>query len=256
MRPKNTKLAIICATSNEYTRFRNCLDPQTERELKGRRISIWSNEAVVATIIHAGPGKIQCASATQLLIDEFSPNLVVDAGAAGSLDSSNQIGSVICAQSCYEYDIRPIEQFAQLSRDLTTYTIAADPDSQIRQILTELFRYAVSTRMVPSVIFGDIASGERNVVDKATREQLRNAFNAHACNWETAAVLKTAQLNGIGCLSFRVITDNADEESASDYKGNLGSCLDGLMQLLKEFLSAGWMPKTIAAREAYKLESN
>jgi len=229
-------------------RFRDYVGPQSGRKLKGRRILTLSNETIVTTIIHAGPGKVGCASATQLLIDEFSPDLVVDAGAAGSLDPSFQIGTVICAQSCYEYDIRPIEQFAQLSRDLTTFTLAADPDSQIRQILTELFRYAVSTRMVPSAVFGDIVSGERNVVDKATRDQLRSAFNALACNWETAAVLRTALLNGVGCLSFRVITDNADEEAASDYKHNLFSCLDGLMRLLGEFLLAGWTSRIIAAQ--------
>ena len=238
--------ALICATSDEYTRCRDCLNAVTERELKNRRISTWSDETIVTTIIYAGPGKIQCASAAQLLIDEFSPDLVIDSGSAGSLDPSNQIGCIVISEKCFEYDICPVEQFARLSQDLTTSTIAAHPDKRIREILTEFSSYVVESKLIPSVKFGNIASGERNVADAADRERLRIAFNALACNWETAAVLKTAALNGIPSLSIRVITDKADENASNDYRDNLNRSLEILGRFLKAFICEGWACKIIS----------
>jgi nucleoside phosphorylase len=64
----------------------------------------------------------------------------------------------------------------------------------------------MKSKSIPSFRIGNIVSGERNVKDEADREQLRIAFNAFACNWEAAAVLKTAALNGILSLSIRGIT--------------------------------------------------
>jgi adenosylhomocysteine nucleosidase len=245
---KQKRVALVCATSAEYLHCRDQLNPGTEMRLRGRPVSTWSDEGLVASMIHAGPGKIQCASATQLLIDEFSPDLVIDAGAAGSLDPSNEIGCVVCAQNCFEYDICPIDQFTRLSQDLTTVTLAANPDHRIDRILAEFSRCVVSAGLVPSFRIGNIVSGEKNVADAATRERLRTAFNAFACNWETAAVLKTAALNGIGSLSFRVITDSADENALNDYKDNLNRSLTILAACMRALICDGWGHRIITAK--------
>jgi adenosylhomocysteine nucleosidase len=187
MKSERVVVTIICATFDEYAICKDRLRPQTERKLKNRRVSSWSDERLVVALIHAGPGKIQCASATQMIIDEFSPDLVIDVGAAGSLDPLNEIGCVVCVRNCFEYDVCPVEQFSRLSRDLTTSTVAANPDDLTHKILAEFFRYVTNIGEVPSVRFGNVASGEQNVADTAFRKLLQNAFDALACNWETAA---------------------------------------------------------------------
>jgi adenosylhomocysteine nucleosidase len=240
---EKSKIAVVCASTEEYLRCKANFKPQKEIELNARRVCIWANETLDVSIIHAGPGKIQCASATQLLIDKITPEIIIETGAAGSLNPANKIGTVVCIQNCFEYDVCEIEHFDRLAQDLTTTTLAANPVGPIREALTEFSRIAVGTSIVPSIIFGDIASGEMNVKDAVIRDQLRTAFNAVVCSWETAAVLKTASLNGVACLSFRAVTDNADENAASDYKTNLHNSLDGLMHLLKEFFCAGWATK-------------
>jgi nucleoside phosphorylase len=73
------------------------------------------------------------------------------------------------------------------------------------------------------------------------------AFNAIACNWETAAVLKTAALNRISSVSLRAITDTADREALHDYRNNLNRSLDMLSQLLRLLISDGWAYKIITS---------
>ncbi|MCJ7790072.1 MAG: hypothetical protein MUP69_07820 [Candidatus Atribacteria bacterium] len=62
-------------------------------------------------------------------------------------------------------------------------------------------------------------------------------------NWETSSVLKVAQLNEIKSFSFRVITDNADEEIEGDLYANWGKALEIMYKALNKFIFEGWVNK-------------
>ena len=57
-----------------------------------------------------------------------------------------------------------------------------------------------------------------------------------ACNWETLAVLKIAQLNGIKSFSFRVITDNAGKEMKDNLNANWKKALEIMFTALNKFI--------------------
>ena len=56
-------------------------------------------------------------------------------------------------------------------------------------------------------------------------------------------VLKTAQLNGIKSFSFRVITDNANEEMEDNLNANWGKALEIMFKALNKFIFEGWVNK-------------
>jgi len=89
----------------------------------------------------------------------------------------------------------------------------------------------------------NIASGEKDVDDKELSKKLHEKLNTIACNWETSSVLKTAQLNGTKSISFRVITDNADEKMDADYNANNVKALKIMFPVLAKFLFEGWINK-------------
>jgi len=90
---------------------------------------------------------------------------------------------------------------------------------------------------------GNIASGEKNVDNKDLCQKLHNKLDAIACNWETSAVLKTAQLNGIKSLSFRVITDNTGKEMEDNLNANWEKALKIMFRTLNKFIFEGWVNK-------------
>ena len=87
----------------------------------------------------------------------------------------------------------------------------------------------------------NIASGEKDVDNKKLRQKLHEKFNAIACNWETSSVLKIAQLNKVKSLSFRVITDNADEHMNDNFNINSKKALEIMFPVLNEFIFEGWI---------------
>ena len=234
------KVGIICPCKEEYQSCKKILKLNDETELAGRLISSRKGKDVEVIAIQAGAGKIHCASATQLIIDKFQPAFIFDVGAAGSLSEKLSINDIVCAEYSFEYDVCPDNDLTKIPDDLKTSTVLNEISS--KQVLKEFSNW-VEKNMGTIIKIGNIASGEKDVNSKKLRRELHEKLNAIACNWETSSVLKTAQLNGIKSFSFRVITDNADEDMDVNYNANNKKALEIMFPVLNEFLFEGWINK-------------
>ena len=234
------KIGIICPCPDEYQSCKEILKLRNETELAGRIISSRKEKDVEVIAIKAGAGKIHCASAMQLIIDKFEPNFLFDVGAAGSLSEKLSITDIVCAEYSFEYDVCPDDDLTKMTDDLKTSTVLNKASSQ--EALKEFSNW-VEKNMGSIIKGGNIASGDKDVNSKELRQEMNEKLNAIACNWETSSVLKTAQLNGIKSLSFRVITDNADEDMNVDYNENNVKALEIMFPVLKKFIFEGWINK-------------
>lgn len=234
------KVGIICPCSIEYQNCKDALGLKNEIELAGRLISSRLGQNLKVVAIQAGPGKIQCASATQLIIDSFEPDFIFDVGASGSLSEKLSINDIVCGEYSFEFDVCPSDELAKIPDDLKTRTVLNKVSS--KELLKEFSNWA-KENMGTIIKVGNIASGEKNVDNKDIRQKLHNKLDAIACNWEASAVLKTAQLNGIRSFSFRVITDNADEKIKDNLINNWERGLKLLYKVLKVFIFERWLDK-------------
>ena len=234
------KIGIICPCSSEYKSCKKILKLNDETELAGRIISSRKEKDVEAIAIQAGAGKIRCASATQLIIDKFQPDFIFDVGAAGSLSEKLSINDIVCAEYSFEYDVCTDDDLTKMPDDLKTSTVLNKASS--KEVLKEFSNWAKETTG-STIKIGNIASGEKDIDSKELRRELHEKLNAIACNWETSSVLKTVQLNGIKSLSFRVITDNADEHMNDDYEENNKNALEIMFPVLAKFIFEGWINK-------------
>jgi nucleoside phosphorylase len=234
------KVGIICPCDIEYQSCKNILKLHNETELASRLISSRKEKDVEVIAIQAGPGKIQCASATQLIIDKLEPDFIFDVGASGSLSEKLSINDIVCGEYSFEYDVCPGDDLTKIIDELKTSTVLNKVSS--KEVLKEFSNWARET-MGTTIKVGNIASGEKDVNNKELRQELNHKLGAIACNWETSSVLKTAQLNGIKSFSFRVITDNADEKIDDDYNANNVKALEVMFPVLNKFIFEGWINK-------------
>ncbi len=232
------KIGIICPCKDEYQICKKILKLNNETKLAGRLISSMKEKEIEVIAIQAGAGKIHCASATQLIIDKFEPDFIFDIGAAGSLSEKLSINDIVCGEYSFEYDFCSGDDLAKMPDDLKTSTVLNKASS--KEVLKEFLNWVKET-MGSTIKIGNIASGEKDVDSKELRRELHEKLNTIACNWETSSVLKTAQLNGIKSLSFRVITDNADEHMNDDYEENNKNALEIMFPVMAKFLFEGWI---------------
>ena len=234
------KVGIICPCDIEYQSCKEILNLHNETELAGRLISSRKEKDVEVITIQAGAGKICCASATQLIIDKLEPDFIFDVGASGSLSEKLSINNIVCGEYSFEYDVCPGDDLTKMPDDLKTSTVLNEVSS--KKVLKEFSNWA-RENMGTIIKVGNTASGEKDVNNKELRQELHHKLGAIACNWETSSVLKTAQLNGIKSFSFRVITDNADEEMENNLNANWKKALEIMFKALNKFIFKGWVNK-------------
>jgi adenosylhomocysteine nucleosidase len=179
-------------------------------------------EALALVFTVGGHGKTQHAVQTQHLIEQ-KPTIqaVICAGAAGSLSADLTAGDVVVGISTVEHDYKL--RFVQ--RPLPRH------DADVR-LVDEL---RLAARQIGSrfrMLFGDIASGDEDVVDRARAAELQQATGALCVAWEGAGAARAARFSRRPFLELRAITDSADHSAAGDFRANLRHSMPNLAQVL------------------------
>ena len=134
-------------------------------------ISSRRGKNIEVIVIQAGPGKIYCASATQLIIDKFEPDYIFDVGASGSLSEKLNINDIVCGEYSFEYDVCPGDDLTKMPDDLKTSTVLNKVSS--KDVLKE-FSNLLRETMGTIIKIGNIASGEKDVNNKELRQELNH----------------------------------------------------------------------------------
>ncbi len=96
------KIGVIFAISNEVENINLPIKFVGIRASKPV-FEITLNNTYYAII--SGIGKIQSASATQKLIDCFSPDIILNLGLSGRINDKLDVGSLVIANEIVEYDV-------------------------------------------------------------------------------------------------------------------------------------------------------
>ncbi|MFW5891159.1 MAG: hypothetical protein ACOC4G_09005 [Bacillota bacterium] len=222
---------IICPEKSDFNYCRDIFGLNKIGEIAKRKVGIRELDSVKIIAVNAGTGKINCASTTQMLIDRYDLDVVVDSGRAGGLREEFNIPTVVAGLKSFEYDIIQDKELDKISGKHISETMVACLDNTS----VDEFR---KEKEYNNIVCGNIACGEKNVNNSIMRDLLFMKLNAFACNRETSAVIKTAFYNDIPSLSFRVITNYADANSKDDDYKYKKEGLEYLYEIIGKFLTS------------------
>ncbi len=183
----------------------------------------------------SGVGKVNAARCTQLMIDHFSPERIVNIGSAGGLHPKLKIGDVVISTSCIQYDVNltpfGIKQGAFTEDD--DGFIDADPE------FIELCKKAMA-RCVGNeyqIFTGPIATGDQFNNSLERKNQLYQDFGAYCNEMEGSAVAQVCALCEVPFVIIRSISDNSDDDTLEMYNNykTLAAerCSDFLIHLME-----------------------
>ncbi|MCU5746416.1 5'-methylthioadenosine/S-adenosylhomocysteine nucleosidase [Staphylococcus sp. SQ8-PEA] len=175
-------------------------------ELNGREI----------VLSQSGIGKVNVAISTTLLIKEFQPDLIINTGSAGALDSSLNIGDVVVSENvtyhdadarAFGYELGQIPQMPALYKAnemLLDYTIETIKEE--KQIAKQ----------------GLIVSGDSFIGTNEQRQAIKSSFpNALAVEMEATAIAQTCYQFDIPFIITRAISDLANGEAELSFEAFL-----------------------------------
>jgi adenosylhomocysteine nucleosidase len=218
-----TKYLVITPMREERAHFASrCSEfGYRSRETTAGLLPILEFPELNLILAEGGTGKVQFAVQTQHLLEsDMGPDLVICAGAAGSLAEDIHVGDLVIGAVTVEHDIREGFIDAPLPR------FEADPD------LIASFSRVPKNKYSYSVHIGTVASGDEDIVSSERKRSLNEATGAIAAAWEGAGGAKASRFSGVPFVEIRAITDAADEGAASDFRQNLATAMGNIAEFL------------------------
>lgn len=168
------------------------------------------NQAVV--VVRCGIGMVNSAACTQILIDRFGVDAVINTGVAGSLDAQMNIGDVLIATAAVNH----IMDVTNLGYEIGLTPGYDDAKFHCNKTLREALSKAAEQVGLTSFV-GRVASGDRFVCSEDDKTRITSTFGAGCCEMEGAAMAQVCTNNNIPCAIVRAISDKADGSSSVDY---------------------------------------
>lgn len=208
------KIGIIGAMDIEVAGLK--ADMEIKREVRKAKMDFCEGvlKGYDVVVVKSGIGKVNAAVCTQILVDEFQVDAVINTGIAGSLNAKIDIGDIVISTDVVHHDMDAVNfgyEPGQIPQ-MDVFSFAAD------ETLAKLAEEAcLEVNPEISVFHGRIVSGDQFVADKAVKERIENLFHGYCTEMEGASIAQAAYLNEVPFVILRAISDKADDSASEDY---------------------------------------
>ena len=170
------------------------------------------NNKVVAVV--CGIGKVNAAVCTQILIDDYDVNMVINVGVAGGVREDVLPGHIVVASELIQHDIDTTvfgDKIGQVPR-LDTFAFKCDNG------LVNKAKAACEKNINYKSFIGRIVTGDQFIADIEKITWLGKEFEALACEMEGGSIAQVCYLNGVPFVVLRSISDNASTGAHMEYE--------------------------------------
>ena len=165
-------------------------------------------------LVRSGIGKVNAAVCTQILVDQFGADTIINTGIAGSLNAEINIGDVVVSTDVVHHDMDAAAfgyDRGQVPRMDTLFFPADEQLVQAAKLANEEANPDIRTHL------GRIASGDQFIASGVVKDSIISVFGAQCVEMEGAAIAQASYLNKVSFVIIRAISDKADNSAALDY---------------------------------------
>ncbi len=200
-------IAVIGAMPSELADIRKMLGDAEIKHVSG--FDFYINEYKGHTIVNVccGIAKVNAAVCTQVMIDNFSPDCVINAGIAGGMADEVKVCDIVISTEVLPHDLDQ-----HFLADYPPYCGIFKADSGLIESAGK-----VCGEYGSKSFRGRIVSGEAFITSSEVKADIKKRFDPYAVDMESAAVGHCCFLNKMPFVSVRCISDNADDEGAMSF---------------------------------------
>ncbi len=199
------KIGIIAAMNEEMQEIKNIMSNVKENviyDLKFFEGNISQKECV---LVECGIGKVNAARTTQILIDNYDIDYVVNIGTAGGVYDKLNVTDIVIAEKLVQYDF-DITAFGHEKGYITGVGKYIDSDKELVE-KCDLVIQKLNKENDYNVYIGTVASGDTFCTDKNIAHNLYEEFNALCVEMEGASIGQTCMLDKVPFIVIRSISD-------------------------------------------------
>ena len=222
-------LGIIGAMDEEVAKIKEQMEDVETKQIASMEFLKGTVKGHPVVVVRSGIGKVNAAMCTQILIDLFNVDAVINTGVAGSLNADINIGDIVLSTDALEHDMDAVAFGYPVGQIPRMDTLSFKADEQLRKTAKE-----ICEKVNPDVtVFeGRVVSGDQFISDKQKKEWLIENFAGYCTEMEGAAIAHAAYLNDIPFLIIRAISDKADDSASVDYPAFEAKAIEHSVRLL------------------------
>ena len=208
------KIGIIGAMDEEVSRLKEKMNVSKVEKKAGMEFFQGELSGKEAVIVKSGIGKVNAGICTQILVDDFNVDAVINTGVAGSLKNEINIGDIVLSKDALQHDmdatgfgyepgVIPRMEESIFKGDETLIQVAKEVNENVNAEI--------------STFVGRVVSGDQFISDHAKKTELVENFAGYCTEMEGAAIAQVCYLNQLPFLIIRAISDKADNSATMDY---------------------------------------
>ena len=228
-------IGIIGAMDIEVERLKQDMEIAEQTKKAGMEFCRGILKGQQVVVVKSGIGKVNAAVCTQILVDQFQVDCVINTGIAGSLNSDINIGDIVISTDVLHHDMDAVNFGYPLGQIPQMDVFSFEADRELAEKAEQVCR-----RVNPEIrVFrGRVVSGDQFIADREVKNRIAENFHGFCTEMEGAAIAQTSYLNRIPFVIIRAISDKADDSATEDYPTFEKKAVDHSVKLVEGLMES------------------
>ena len=196
---------IIAAMKEEMQEIKKIMTETEERKIYELTFTKGKINNTEVVLVEAGVGKVNAARTTQILINNFDIEAIINVGSAASANDELDIGDIVIGKKLVQHDF-DITAFGHPKGFISNVGQYVESDSKLIEKMEQTIVDLQDKEF--KIKIGTIASGDIFCTEIKMKEKIRNKFEADAIEMEGAAIAQVCKLDNVPFIVIRSISDN------------------------------------------------
>lgn len=208
------KIGIIAAMQEEYDVIKELMENTKIEEYFNLELTCGEIKQKQVVLVKCGIGKVNAARVTQILIDKYNMEYIVNVGVAGSLNDELEIGDIVIGKKLvqHDFDLTPWgHEKGYISNEVGRYLESSEElIEKCKKIISEDLKDI-------NVKIGTIATGDVFCTSEELKNEVLKEFGADCIEMEGASIAQVCKLCNIPFVVIRSISDKPNGSNEIDF---------------------------------------
>ncbi len=203
-------IGIIGAMEEEIENIKPYIDIISTKNIVGLDFYMGKMGGNNVVLVRSGIGKVNAAVCSQVLIDLYAVDYIINVGVAGAINKDLKIGDVVIATDTMHHDMDTTYFGDDIGIIPRMEESAFKADNELIEMALKSSSDVAENN---NVVTGRIVSGDQFLCDIEKKNKIWSHFKASCVDMESAAIGQACYLNKIPFCIIRSISDNSDEDN-------------------------------------------
>ena len=227
------KIGIITAMEEEFEEVEKLMTEEEVKRIHNVDFYVGKIKDKKCVLARCGVGKVHAARLTQIMIDNFKLDCIINVGTGGAINPRLKIGDLIVGRTVVQHDF-DITAFGHSKGYITGIGNYVKCDDTLLEKLKEAVNKMPERNY--EIKLEIVATGDIFCTEKYMKEKIRTKFDADIVDMECGAIAQVCYLEEMPFLVIRTVSDVPDGKNAKTFDENVRLASRRSANVLRELL--------------------